>query len=304
MVIATYCESNEALRNAGRLIRSLRTFGGACRDHPVWICRPETAETTPPELLKALTDQHARLLETPLPADLSWLFYAGKPFAGAECEARAEARGDQLLWMDDDTIVLNDPSECDLPDEIDFACCPVMHNRAGSLAANPPDPFWSAIYELLQLRPDQLFTMTTPADRRKIRAYFHCGLIALRPEKRVFRQWAEDFRKLVTDPYIEQMCRIDRVKRVFLHQHALTGAVLHKIDPARLRLFSESYNYPLFFDRQYGAMKAYTSLRGVVTLRIVVALAEIGEDWFEQISGPADRIAWLEKHVDLTEEAI
>jgi len=98
--------------------------------------------------------------------------------------------------MDEDTIIMQEPSELALNDQIDFAYRPVMHNRSGSLASKPPGSFWNRVYELLNLNPDQLFSIVTPADHQTIRAYFNAGLLAVRPERGILRGWGDAFKKL------------------------------------------------------------------------------------------------------------
>lgn len=107
------------------------------------------------------------------------------------------------------------------------------------------------------------------------------------------RNWSEAFMRLADDSNIRSMCRDNRVRNVFLHQHALTGAILHAVGRERMRQLPNGYNYPLFFDRQYEAVRSFDSIADVVTIRRVVSLDRIGPSWHEQITGPADRIAWL-----------
>ncbi|MDX9856307.1 MAG: hypothetical protein RBT76_00785 [candidate division Zixibacteria bacterium] len=47
------------------------------------------------------------------------------------------------------------------------------------------------------------------------------------------------------------------------------------------------------FDRQYDAVRSFDSIADVVTIRRVVSLDKAEPFRPEQITGPADRIAWL-----------
>ena len=107
------------------------------------------------------------------------------------------------------------------------------------------------------------------------------------------REWARMFGMLAADPQIQSLCRAERVHNVFLHQHALTGAILHAIPRSAMVQLSERYNYPLFFDRQYEALRRFDSIEDVITLRRVVSLERVGSNWPDQILGPSDRITWL-----------
>jgi hypothetical protein len=234
---------------------------------------------------------------SPVPEEARWLFYGGKPFAAAAAETDCERDKAVLVWLDYDTVVLSEPEEFALAPSISLAYTPVMHNRSGSLAANPPDRFWSRIYEKLAITEDMLFPMVTPADNQTIRAYFHCGQMVLRPQKGILRRWAQDFETLYRDPELVGMCRQDEDQRIFLHQAALTGAVLHRLDRSEMVSLSDRYNYPIFFERGYGATRVFDSIEDVRTIRCVVPPEKMGNDWPSRLSGPVEKIAWLKERL-------
>jgi hypothetical protein len=238
-----------------------------------------------------------QIIPSEIPDPARRFFYGGKAYAAAAAERAAEGKYGLLIWLDDDTVVLDEPSEFALGSEISLAYTPVMHNRSGMLYDEEPNPFWARIYELLKLSDDELFPMVTPADHDTIRAYFHCGQYSLRPEKGILRQWAEDFTVLSEDSVLVDMCRETQNYRIFLHQTALTSAILHKIGRDEMVPLSDRYNYPIFFERQYGADQPYDNIEGVATMRCVVSLEKIGENWSEDLSGPPDRIAWLKNNM-------
>lgn len=296
IVFASYAESTEQLKNCCTLTESLRTFGGRFKNAPVWVMVPQDAAVDSPALRSRLETLHIELKSSRTPEEAKWLFYSGKVAAAAQAEAEAEGQFGLLAWLDEDTVVLEEPSDFDLSPEIDLAYVPVMHNRSGSLYDEPADPFWAVIYERLGVTDQMLFPMVTPADNQKIRAYPHCGLLVVRPQQKLLRRWAEDFERLYTDPLLCDMCREDRTKRVFLHQTALTG-LLHLVPQGRMLDLLPRYNYPVFFERRYGATQPFTSLDNIVTTRWVVSLKDIGPDWDQQLSGPAEKIAWLKDHL-------
>jgi len=231
------------------------------------------------------------------PEKALWFFYGGKVFAAAEAEAAVTDRNTVLVWIDNDAVVLAEPEEFDLPSDISLAYCPVMHNRSGSLFGQPPDPFWRRIYEKLELTDEILFPMVTPADKEEIRAYFHAGMLSLRPQKGILRRWAEAFKILYDDPKLVQMCKDDIDKRIFLHQTALTGAVLHQLARDEMTELSGNYNYPILFEKQYGAKEAFNSIEKAVVIRCELSNKNISDDWHRQLAGPPDKIAWLKKRL-------
>jgi len=85
------------------------------------------------------------------------------------------------------------------------------------------------VYEKLSVPAAAVFAVVTPADNRKLRAYFNAGMLAVRPERAILRCWAESFRVLYRDAVLVDLCRQDQFKNLFLHQAALAGAILRHL---------------------------------------------------------------------------
>ena len=45
------------------------------------------------------------------PENMTWFFFAGKVFAAAKAEAEVDGKTSILAWLDEDTIVLQEPDE-------------------------------------------------------------------------------------------------------------------------------------------------------------------------------------------------
>jgi hypothetical protein len=280
------------------MAKSIRAFGGRYSRAPIWVSVSEEVILDDQALINEVESRGVEIRNFRTPENARWLYYGGKPYAAAEAESEADGRAETLVWIDEDTIVISEPSDFDLKPGISLAYVPVMHNRSGSLFDLPPDVFWSRIYEKLAIASDALFPMITPADEQKIRAYFHCGLAVVRPQKGVLRRWAQDFELLHNDTTLVDMCKSDATRRIFLHQTALTGAVLHTVAPDEMMELSPRYNYPIFFEKQYDANRPYDSIENVVTVRCAVSLEKMGPDWHKKLSGPPDTINWLKEHFD------
>lgn len=293
VVFATYASSQEELQHACFLAESIREFAGSLCEAPVWVYVPDNVET-PLEDIKEMfapLDVSVRTSHTPEPA--AWFYYAGKTFAAGKAETEAESEASVLVWMDEDTIVLRDPTAFRLDPDCSFAYRPVMHNRSGTLYGQKPNRFWQRIYEVLEIAGEALFPMTTPADGQEINAYFNAGLLVVRPEKRTLRNWGRYFEKLYTDSALVAMCREKVDNRIFLHQTALVGAVLNHLDREELTELPAEYNYPLFFEQMFGANREFGSIEGIATLRYDVYFRNPDPEWQSKLSGPTDRIGWL-----------
>jgi hypothetical protein len=296
---ATYCDSINGLANATTLAKSIRKYAGRLAQSEFLVTAPENSRHVVENYTAALDKLSIKpqFFSTPEIAE-KWS-YGAKPFAAATAESylRDQNRASILIWMDNDSVVIGEPGELLLSEGEELAYVPVMHNRAGSLIESPPDELWRRIYKLQALTEDMLFPMITPADRRKIRAYFHCGLLALRPETEIMKAWAEEFERVSSDPAIVEMCENDRTGKVFLHQHVLTGAILHRVNRESMRELSARYNYPILFEQQYDAERSFRSLKDVAVLRTVVSLDRIGPDWHKLLDGPPDILDWLITHL-------
>lgn len=296
IIFASYAETNEQLRHLCLLVESLREFAGEYSQTPLLIFVPQAAARDR-GLTCRLQEAGAGFRAFDPPGKCAWFNYAGKTFAAGLAEHEAGDIADILVWLDDDTIFLAEPEDFRLDAGIGLAYRPVMHNRSGSLYREPPSPFWAQIYESLDLDPESLLPMTTPADQQTIRAYFNAGVLAVRPELNILRGWGESFTKLCEDSALVQMCEKDAEKRIFLHQTALVGAVCHRLAQSQMLELSDRYNYPLFFKQQFGATAEFDDITDVVTLRHDTYFRNPDPDWATKLKGPPEKIAWLKSRM-------
>jgi len=298
IIFAAYADSDDELRHIEYLADSLRTFGGRFSQAPVRVYLPESlAASVGEDMSMRMQALGVDIRTSRIPDDARWFSYAGKTFAAGDAEAEAEGKAEILVWMDEDTIILQEPNELALDDQVDMAYRPVMHNRSGSLASEPPGLFWSRVYEMFNLDPNQLFSMVTPADRQTIRAYFNAGLLVVCPERGILRGWGDAFKKLYRDPALAAICRDNSTWRIFLHQAALVGPVINTLDQSALLELPDSYNYPIFFKKMYGAKEEFDDLTEVITLRYDIYFQKPEPNWSAQLRGPAESIAWLKNHL-------
>lgn len=292
-VFAAYAEDDEQLRHAYFLVESIRAFAGKYHDAPIWIYLPARLLQADSSAAERFAAVDAELRVSEAPADARPYYFAGKVFAAAEAETAAAGMTRLLIWMDEDTIVLREPLDFDLPNGVAFAYRPVMHNRSGSLYDRPPNKYWSRIYEKLAVADADLFPVFTPADRQKIRAYFNAGLLVVRPERGILRKWPKDFAVLYGDPELIRMCDEDITNKIFLHQTALVGAVLNTVAKNEIMELSDRYNYPIFFEQQWDAEREFGSIEEVVTLRYDVYFRDPDPEWRQKLKGPDHLVAWL-----------
>ncbi len=293
LVFATYAGDEQQLRNVLVLVESIRAFAGRWKQAPVSVYAPASLLASQPALAARITALRADVLTSEVPAQAPRVPFQGKVGAAARAEAAAGAGTRVLVWMDEDTVVLEEPRELLLPEGVSLGYRPVTHNRSGSLYDRPPDAFWSLVYRDLSVPDSALFPVVTPADSQTIRAYFNAGLLVVRPDRHILAGWAHDFQVLCGDTALVRLCRQDPVKALFVHQAALAGAVLSRVPRAEMVELSPRYNMPLFFKQMYGALREFDSVAGIVTLRHDVYFQDPAPDWRTRLKGPPAKVKWL-----------
>jgi len=297
IVFATFVESEEGLYHALYLAESIREFAGRMRKAPIMVYVSDNFQIPSEEIMQMFEPLDVKIRRSSTPEDARWFYYSGKVCAAGMAEEEVVGKARILVWLDEDTIILQEPADFLLDSNISLAYRPVMHNRSGTLYDQAPNPFWGRIYEVLEVEDGDLFPMVTPADRQTIKAYFNAGLLVVRPERGILRKWGDDFVRLYHDSVLAGMCREDVEKRIFLHQTALVGAVLNTLKRDELVELSDRYNYPIFFDQMYGAVGSFESIAEVVTLRYDIYFRNPDPEWSRKLKGPAEKINWLKRRL-------
>jgi hypothetical protein len=297
IVFATFAEDASSVDNVRLLALSLRTFGGTRRDAPLRLYLPVGFAPAESDTLRALRDLGVEVLAGAWPDGADEFLYGRKPYAAAQAEADAAGRAAVLVWLDEDTVVLQEPEEFVLPAGKSLGYRPVMHRNIGLLIDEPPDAFWGRVYSLLGVGEASLFPVVTPADGDTLKPYINAGCLAVRPERGLLARWAADFTTLRRDSLLAALCRQDRRHRTFIHQAALAGSVLTHLSRAEMLELSDRLNYPIFFERMFGARRVFDDLTGVVTFRHESFFRDPAPGWEQRLKGPADRIAWIREHL-------
>lgn len=229
--------------------------------------------------------------------EATWYYYAQKVFAAAQAEADLAEAGEILAWLDEDTVFMQEPEEFDLPEGVSLGYRPVMHRNIGLQVEDPVDAFWTRVYADLSVASDTLFPMVTPADDETIRPYINAGCLVVRPERGLLRKWAAYWPILYRDPELKRMSEADIRKRIFLHQVALTCAVINHLRPDERQELSPRINYPFFFKEMFGGKHDFDDLTDVTTFRHESYFRDPAPDWEERLKGPPDRIDWIREHI-------
>jgi hypothetical protein len=298
IVFATFAEDGGSLSNVLLMTESIRTFAGKYRHAPIWVYVPTGLEKQNSDIIEILADLDVEVRSSEAPQDALWFFYASKVFASARAETDARKITHILAWLDEDTIMLQEPEEFLLPEGKNLGYRPVMHKNVGLLWTEPLDAFWGRAFELMSVPEAALFPMVTPADGDTIRPYFNAGCMVIRPERGLMTKWVECFTTLYRDSVLTEMCKADPKKRIFIHQVALAGAILKHFGRDEMIEFSSRVNYPIFFEQMFGAKRVFDDITDVVTFRHESYFRNPALGWDKRLKGPAHKIAWIKEHLD------
>lgn len=291
---ACWAADGAALDGTALLAASLRRFGGRFAAAPVHVLAPGPLLEAPSRARGELLALGVRLREVAEPtAEEAWWFYGGKARAAAQAEEEAAGRAEILAWLDDDTVLLDEPAPLLLPEGVDLGWRPVMHRNVGTPVGDGPGPIWERICRRLDTDPAALFPVRTVADDEEIRCYLNAGCLALRPRAGLLARWSAAFSALAGDGFLHRAARDDSRWRIFLHQAALSVVVARDL-PAQRRLeLPATLNLPLFFGEMFGGGRDFHDLEGAISLRHEGWLLKPNMAWAGRLRGPADRLAWL-----------
>ena len=256
----TLVGADQQERHARLFIESLRSFGGRLSHCPVWVfC---SNPTHVPGTYRDLEDVH--LVPLAIEDELCY-YFATKVYACARAEEMAGPSVRSLVWLSPECLIVNPPTLFDLRPTFDAAFRTVHHKNVGSLAKEPLDDFWKAIYRTVGL-DDAPFTIESFIDLQQIRPYFNTHCFSIHPVRGICRVWWEYFKSMISDQTFQSRSCRDELHQIFLHQAILSAVVAKELDREQIRLLSPEYSYPLHMHHQIPGTRRAQTLNGLVCL--------------------------------------
>jgi len=226
------------------LVESLRSFGGALAASPIWVLVPVELGPLSGSTQEKLKQAGARTIPLKTDPKISKFPFAVKVMAAASLETQAKNQTELLVFLDRDTIVLQEPTELFIAPDQMLGYRPVHHKLIGSDWEQPPDSFWELIYKICDVPADHLFPMVTHTGER-IRPYFNAGIYAVRPDRGMLTQWADIFLKWYRQPQLTAYYEMNQLYTIFIHQAIFSGVLLQNLKPVEMFELSAKINYPL-----------------------------------------------------------
>jgi hypothetical protein len=295
LTVAFMAATGRLASQAPLLARSIRAFGGALADMPVWAFVPNDIDQLPEPMraeLQALGVVLVPFALDPLAANFP---FAGKVYAAAEAESQACDRSAFLAWMDTGSLVIQEPADLCLESGITFGYRPVDHTLIGSPYEEPPDDFWRLVYQRCEVPEERLFSMTTSVDLKQIRPYFNGGMLVVRPGQGQLRLWRDYFEQIYRRPEFAEFYSQETLFRIFFHQAVLAAAILVSTAPAKMRELPYRVNYPLHMHDDYPAEMRPARLNDLITCRYERFFDNT--EWRDQIAVGEPLKGWLEEYL-------
>ena len=249
------------------LFESLRAFGGGLAKAPCIMLIPEAAGPLSDESIERLNALSVRVIPFDIDEEASRFPLTSLVFASAEAEEQERAKSEILVWMVEDTLVVNSPTVFRLPEGASYAYRPVHHTKIGSVYDRLLNGFWSLIYQHCGVTEDRVFPMETCTRDNILRPYFNAGMLVVRPGRRLLATWRDYFKQLYRHPDFEPFYRKDALYKIFMHQVVLTGVVLNMVERHELCELPETVNYPLHLHDEYPPEHRPEVLNELVTCR-------------------------------------
>ena len=259
--------TRDNLTRAIMLIDSLRTFGGELADSPCIILVPEKGESLHDKAREQLSLLDIRLVPFNIDEAAVQFPLAALVYAAVRAERQVHDETEILVWMNEDTLIIGPPVDFLIEEGISFAYRPVHHTKISSVYDEPPDDFWSLIYQHCGVEEGKAFPMETCTRDNTIRAHFNAGLLVVRPEQRLLEIWLDNFQRLYQHPDFQPFFKEDVLYMVFMHQAVLAGVVLKMFKRQELLELPETFNYPLHLHEEYPVEYQPKALSDLITCR-------------------------------------
>lgn len=243
------------------LVDSIRSFGGALGDCPIWLFEADPQGAP----CKSLEGTGVRVLPLTVPETVRHYWFAGKVYACAQAEKLAAPGIRSLVWLSTDCLIIQPPLLFDLAPSFDAAVRPVHVRNVGLAATEPVDGFWREVYRTVGVQ-DIGITVESFIGAQHIRAYFNSHALAINPSKGLFRRWFECFESLVCDQEFQSSSCRDELHQVYLHQAVLSALVVTLLDPQRIRTLPPTYSYPYNLHQSVPPDRRASALNDVVSI--------------------------------------
>jgi len=293
-IIVTMIDSRSSVFNIFLMISSIREFAGSLANSPIWVLFPHNSGNFTQGDLEELSNLKARLIPFDIQDDIRNFPFGTKVQAAAFAEELMLDQENLFIWLDCDTLVLNEPKEFLLPSTKILGYRPVHHKLIGSSWEDTLDPFWTQIYHECNTPSTKNFFMMTHVGE-KIYPYFNAGTFVIRPELRILTKWLQVFLKCYRSSKFQAFYKEDNRYAIFMHQAIFTGVLLSSLKPAEMQEFSSKINYPLHLYNDIPTNLQPKTLNELITIRHENIIDNPG--WQKGLPILEPLLSWINDHI-------
>jgi len=279
------------------LAASIRIFGGAQANAPIWVFLPDGLGHLSTQEKKRFIALDATIIPCEVDDEEILKFpFALKVKIASLAEKMSLGKTEFLIWLDSDTLVLNEPCEFTLAPEKILGYRPVHHRLIGPAWNEVIDPFWELIYQECGVSVENNFPMFTHTGE-KIRPYFNAGTFVIRPEKGLLTEWWQIFQKLYSVPSFTSFYEKDSRYAIFMHQAVFTGVLLKMLQEKDLQELSGRINYPLHLHHEIPPKLRPRTINELTTIRHEDIFDHLA--WQESLPIEEPLLGWLKNQLAL-----
>ena len=269
-------------------VESLREYGGACADSPLYAVAPRSGHEPAPETVSRLEELGAHYVAAPLVDRFADMPTLNKVTVAGWAER--ELDHETLVFTDTDCVFVNEPAELVGGDWL-AAARPVDRRIAGSRGKGQWEPFWRKMYAELGVKSEPY--VETAVGGMRIRAYWNTGLVAARRASGLFGAW---------ERALHQLFDAERVHKrwpQFMDQISWAGVTADVHD--QVRVLSPPYNYALRHRQALGPEASELDLSELVHVhyRLWFHLPDALEQVVPPFDPSGERYRWLDERLPL-----
>ncbi len=245
IAFATYANDVEQLKSLEVLIKSIRNYGGTAKEAPIFLAVNENLKKQLPDFTKYKVKYF--LFTNSMPS----VPYSFKAVAAAALETQCANTFENMIWLDPETILLNQPNELYLSDGKTIGLRPVFLKNEVGIAYNKEfNSYWKDIFSTAKIIPNKDLFVETIVDDQKIYPYYNCGVFSVNPAKSICQKWLELQNKIFGDNKFLSQLKGNQMQQIFLHQVVFTVSVQALTNPNELQDLSVISGYPIHLHDQ------------------------------------------------------
>lgn len=220
--------------------KSLRKFGGALKESPIYSICPREGFSVSESTIKSFEKLNVHHRDININTKYRDYNFANKIEACAYFERELEE--EKLVFCDSDQLVLGDLSELILRNE-EIATQQVAFKGIGTNGNDENTEYWEELYKLLNVQGRNYMLLRDSGE--KIYPYYNAGLISVKRNLGLFKSWKKNF-DLISDKGL-----LPKHGSFFQEQSVLSATVASM--QLNMRTLPMGYNFHLFNTKNWAA---------------------------------------------------